>query len=172
MAAWVMNGLKFAYGFAERAPLLGIMRGGFERALRQAHGLSGDSHAPAIQRFERDLQPLPFFTQAIFLRHFAIGKNNFRRTRRAQAHFIFVAAHAKAGEAGLDQKSRDGFSRGSSSAGGSIGLGKDQIEAAFAAIGDPTFRAVEAIALAVARRVRLDGGGIRAGLRLGETKGA
>jgi len=63
--------------------------------------LSCDTHAATIERFERDLEPLPFFAQPIFLRHFAIGKNNFRRTRRPQAHFIFVAAHAKAGERGL-----------------------------------------------------------------------
>ena len=102
-----LNGLKFGDRFAEGAPLLGVTHRRIERALREAHGLGGDAHASAVQRFERDLQPLPFLAEAIFRGHLAIGENDFRRARRAQAHFIFVTAHAKAGEAGFDEKRGD-----------------------------------------------------------------
>ena len=93
-----MYGLEFADGFAECAALFGVSHRRFERALRDADGLRGDAHAAAVQSFERDLQSLPFFAQAIPFRDFAIGEGNFRRARSAQAHFILVARHAKAGK--------------------------------------------------------------------------
>src|SRR5205807_5541777 len=99
-----LDGLKFPDGFAKGAPLFGVTCGGFERALRETHGLRGNAHAAAVERFEGDLQPLTLLTQAIFLWHLAIGKKNFRRARRTQAHFIFEAAHPKAGEARFDKK--------------------------------------------------------------------
>ena len=72
-----MDGLKFADGFAESVALLGVLDRFVERALRQADGLRGDSDAAAVERAERDLEPLPFFAQAIFGWHFAIVQNNF-----------------------------------------------------------------------------------------------
>ena len=162
-----LDGLEFSDGFAEGTPLFGISRGGFESALRETDRLGSDAYSAAIERFERDLEPLPFFAQAIFLRHFAIGKNNFRRTGRPQPHFIFVAAHAKAGERRLDEKSSY-----AASACSGIGLREDEIDSAFAAVGDPAFCAVQAIGFAAARGASLDGSGIGAGLRLGETKRA
>ena len=70
----------------------------FERALRDSHGLRGDADAAAVEEFQRDLQPLAFFAQAIFLRDFAIGERDFRRARSAQSHLILVARHAKTGK--------------------------------------------------------------------------
>ena len=45
----------------KRAALLRVLGRRLQRALRQAHCLRRDADAPAVERAERDLQPLAFF---------------------------------------------------------------------------------------------------------------
>ena len=141
-----LNGLIVGDGLAEGFALLGVFRRGFERALRQAHRLRGDADSAAIERFEGDAQALPFFAEAIFDRHAAILQRNFGGTRKAQTHFVFVAADAESGKIGLHQK------------GGN------------AAVGDPGFGAVQQVMIAVAGGASLNSGGVGAGLWFGEAK--
>ena len=58
-----LNGLKLANVFAKGLALLRVLDGFFQRPLREADSLRGDPDAPAIQRAESNLQPLPFFPQ-------------------------------------------------------------------------------------------------------------
>ena len=162
-----LNRLKLANRFAKCAPLLRVAHGRFECALGDAHGLRGNPHAPAVERLERDLQPLPFLAQAVLDWDLAIGQRDFRGARTAQAHFILVAADAKAGEAWFHQKSRH-----SARAGLRIGLGKNDIEAALPAAGDPGLHAVEPVDVPVAHRARLQRRRIRSRLRFRKAKAA
>ena len=56
------------------------------------------------------------------------------------AHFFFVAADAKAFEGGLDEKRGDALSPGIR-----IRFREDDEDAGYAAVGDPGFRAVQAV---------------------------
>ncbi len=53
---------------------------------------------PPSEQFQRDLQALAFFAQAIPFRDFAIGERDFRRARSAQTHLILVSRHSKTGK--------------------------------------------------------------------------
>ena len=160
-----LNGLIVGDGLAEGFALLGVFRRGFERALRQAHRLRGDADSAAIERFEGDAQALPFFAEAVFDRHAAILQRNFGGARKAQTHFVFVAADAESGKIGLHQKGGD-----AARAGVRVGLGKNQVDAGNAAVGDPGFGAVQQVMIAVAGGASLNSGGVGAGLWFGEAK--
>ena len=67
-----LNRLKLREIFPERFALLRVLDRFLQRALRQSHGLRGNADAPAVQRAQRNFQPLPFFAQPVLSRHHAI----------------------------------------------------------------------------------------------------
>src|SRR5580704_10990615 len=152
---------------AERFSLLGVECGGFESALAYAYRLRGDTDAAPVERFQSDAEALAFFAQAIFGWHAAILQRNFRGARKAQAHFIFVAADTEAGKIWLDEKGAD-----AAAACGGIGLREDDVETGDAAVGDPGFGSVQDVVVAVTDGAGLDSGGVGARLRFREAEGA
>src|SRR4029077_6242982 len=119
--------------FPERAALLGVFHGFFQRALGEPNRERADADAPAVQRAERNLQSLPFLAEAILRRHFTIVQHNLHRRRRKLPHLFFVAANTKALETRLDEKRRNSLS-----ARLRIGLRKNKEHAGDAAVGYPS----------------------------------
>ena len=160
-----LNGLKLANVFPKRLTLLRVLHGFFQRPLRQPNGLRGNPDAPAIQRAQGYLQPLPFFAQAILHRYHAIVQQNLHRRRRPLPHFVLMAPHTESGESGLDQKCGNAFA-----ARRRIGFRKDNQHACGVSIGHPGLGAVQFVAIANADSPRLDSCGVGACGRLRQAK--
>ena len=83
-----LDGLIVGDGLAEGAALLGVAHGRFQRSLREADRLRGDADAAAIERFERDLQALAFFAEAIFRRDAAILRETISAERESRSPIL------------------------------------------------------------------------------------
>ena len=160
-----LNGLKLANVFAKGLALLRVLDGFFQRPLREADSLRGDPDAPAIQRAESNLQPLPFFSQTIFHRHHAIVQQNLHRWRRPLPHFVLMPPHAKPGKTWFNEKRADAFA-----ARRRIGFRKHNQHACGVSVRHPGFCSVELVAIANAHGTRLNSGSIGTRGRLRQAK--
>src|SRR5579884_3440494 len=162
-----LNRLKLADGFPKCPPLLRVLDRFLQRALRQPDGLRRNPDPPSVQRAQRDLQPLSFFSEAIRGRHFALVQQNLNRGRRPLAHLVLVPPNLESLEGRLDQKGAD-----SPSASLRIALRKNDVHARVAAVRHPGLRAGKAIHRAIPHRSRLNPRRIRSRSRFRQTEGA
>src|SRR5207245_10901782 len=64
-------------------------------------------HAPALEPAQRTLQALSLFAEPALRRRRAIVQRNLRRTRRPQAHLVFIARNLESRKTRLDEKCRN-----------------------------------------------------------------
>ena len=157
-----LDGLEFSDRFAESFPGVRVLDGFVECTLGQANGLGSDTDTSTIEGRECDFQAGAFVSQAICRRDHTIVEKNFHGGRAALAHFVFMSTNFEAREARFHEESGDSFPGR-----GGIGLREDDIDAGSGAIGDPGFRAVELVMLAVADGRGLDSSGVGACGRFG-----
>src|SRR5271156_4217037 len=99
-----LYGLELADSLAKGAPLLGVLHGLVEGALDETQSHRRNSNSSAVQGTERNLQPLPFFAQAVLARHFAIVQQNLNGRRTPLPHFVFMPADLKSRKPRLNEK--------------------------------------------------------------------
>src|SRR6266852_5934657 len=148
---------------AEGHALLRPFQCRLESALRDAGGLRSDADAAAIERGERDLVAFAFVADAVFFGDFAIGENQLAAGGGVDAEFFFFFADLETRCALFHDDRGDSLL-----AFGRIGVDVDDGRVGHAAIGDPRLGAVQNIFAAAFHRFGLQGGGVRARLRLGQ----
>src|SRR6266404_6016706 len=119
--------------------------------------------APAIERRKRDFIAFTFIADAIGDGHSAIVEDQFAAGCCVDAELLFLLADFKSRRASFDDQRGDTF----------FTLGRLRVHVhdrriRRAAIGDPGFGAIEHIGVALFDGFRLQSGGVRAGLGLGQ----
>src|SRR5258708_15449030 len=158
-----LYGLKLRNRVAKGHAFLGIFERRLESALRGAGSLRGDADAPVVQRRERYFVAFPFVADAIRGRNNAIGENQLAARRGADAEFFFFLADLESRRAFFHNQRGDSFF-----AFRRFRVHVDDRGIRRAAIGDPGFRTVEQVSLALFDGFRLQRGGVRTGLRLSQ----
>src|SRR5579875_814787 len=156
--------------FAERHPLPRVADRFLKRRLRHAEPARGDIQPLGFESGHRLGETLAFGAADQVLR----GNGKVFKVQLAGLHgfiseLIDVAAHHQSGRALLDDEGAHAAMRGP---GGRVGFGQQQEGIAVAGVGDPHFRAVDAVRRAVAGRRGRNVLQIGAGVGLGKANSA
>src|SRR6266540_3573266 len=168
-------------GPAELLALLRVLQRELERRPRDAQRLGADDRARELERLQgrrralvgalacpRDAGlELLDAAEHVLERDRAVLEQHLRRMRGADAHLLFLLAHAQALGARRDDERR-------LASGAQLGLhgGHDHVDVGDASVGDEHLLAVDDPAAVLADRARLHGGHVRPGVGLGDREGA
>src|SRR5207302_4300751 len=93
----------------ESRALFGVTRGGLEFGFGETQAGGAERKAADVENVEGNDVTTADFVQQVFARHVAILEEDRRGGTAAQAHFLFLRADGKSGEAALDNKGGELF---------------------------------------------------------------
>ena len=140
---------------------------GLEGRARDADCLGRDADAATFQIGERDAVAVTGLAEHMGVAQFQIFQRHFGSVAVAMTEFVFESCNAIAASRGRREKGRD-----AAFAGLGLGAGDDHRELRALAGGDEMLGAVQDPAFALSSGARADGGGVGAGVALGQQKAA
>jgi hypothetical protein len=155
------DGLVLGDGPAKRVALLRVAAAGVEGGADRAGRLGGDAHPAALERGERDAEPLPDRPEPLRLRNLAPVERQRHGRAGPDAHLLLVAADDEPRGTPLDEEGGHFPSPRLR-----IGLRPHDDHACHVAARDPLLLSVEHPDVAAPDRARAHGGRVAAGLRL------
>ena len=160
-----LDGLEVGDGLPELFPLLGVSNRVLERGARHADAARGDVDAPDLERRQHVPETVPFLPDQAVPRNLAILQNDLTGTQALVAQLPDAPPDPKTGAALVQQEGADApvlrLPR-------RVGLGQQHEGVAAFGIGDEHFAAVNDVHVTLPYGGRLHGGGVGAGIRLGQ----
>ncbi len=161
----ILDGAELRQRLPELAALPGVAEARVQGGLADPQGLGGDADPAAVQGAERDLQPFPLLTQAVFHGNPAVVQGQRADRVAAHAHHFLHRPFSSPARSVSTMKTENR----------ALPLParqrrEDQVDAAHAAVGHEHLVAVEQIPVRLPRGPGFERRGIRAGIRLGEAE--